>query len=138
MKRPGFLQHMKLPLPPPPLHPGVKNRREREISLSLRCMGIRIPAGLPASAVSVTMGLQLPGEGNDRVVRRMMLFDTGPCSVNVRILNQQRDAAAQFALDRPRCGGDPVFDVVSVQEIVQCHPLLIIGKEDVPAHRVSH
>ena len=58
--------------------------------------------------------------------------------VDVRFLDHQGDPAGEITLDRPRCGGDPVANVVAVQQVVQCKTLLIVGEKNIPAGDISH
>ena len=90
------------------------------------------------SAVFVPMGLDLPGERDDGVVFRMVLFNAGTGGVDIFLFKHQGDPAGEIALDRPRCGGDPVANVVAVQQVVQCKTLLIVGEKNIPAGDISH
>ena len=48
-------------------------------------------------------------------------------------LDQQGHPAGELPLDGPGGRGDPVRDVLPVQQVMEGKPLLVVGKEDVIA-----
>ena len=74
------------------------------------------------SAISIPMGFDLIPQRHDAVVFTIVLHDAGQSSFDVRILNEQTHAAAQFTLNTPGGRSNTVFDVMLQQKIPRARP----------------